>query len=194
MPYYRCPACGLTVHSVGGRFTRNTCPNCSEPLASGDRIQIEEHHPAAITRRFPNERRSASAARRELETLLWNLDSAEFDVVALLVTELIANSVKHAGMRPGGSLRLDVTLTETLVRVEVRDGGHGFAPRARDEDSPLESNWGLHLIERLADRWKVETDPYTVVWFELDRAPIAATPSLSSPPDAARRSMGSTSG
>src|SRR4051812_31282160 len=174
MPYYRCPACGLTVHSVGGRFTRNLCPICSGPLATADRMQIEEHHPAAITRRFPPERRSAAAARRELETLLWNLDSAEFDVVSLLVTEMIANSVKHSGMRNGGSVRLDVTLTDALVRVEVRDDGRGFVPEARDDESPLESHWGLHLIEELADRWKVETDPHTVVWFELDRAPVAA--------------------
>jgi anti-sigma regulatory factor (Ser/Thr protein kinase) len=176
MPYYRCPDCGLTVHSVGGRSTRNTCPNCSAPLASADRIQIEEHHPAAITRRFPSERRSAGAARRELTTLLWNLDAMEFDVVALLVTEMIANSVKHSGMRQGGSVRLDVTLTESLVRVEVRDDGPGFVPAARDDDSPLESHWGLHLIEELADRWEVETDPHTVVWFELDRTPIRAAP------------------
>ena len=176
MPYYRCPACGLTVHSVGGRFTRNVCPNCSAPLASADRIQIEEHQPAAITRQFPPELRSAGAARRELETLQWNLDSAEFDIVALLVTELIANSVKHAGMQPGGSVRLDVALTEKVVRVEVRDDGPGFVPASRNGDSPLESHWGLHLMEELADRWKVETDPHTVVWFELDRAPIAAAP------------------
>jgi anti-sigma regulatory factor (Ser/Thr protein kinase) len=176
MPYYRCPACGLTVHSVGGRFTRSVCPNCSEPLAAADRIQIEEHHPAAITRRFPPERRSAAAARRELETLLWNLDAAEFDIVALLVTEMIANSVKHSGMRPGGSVRLDVALTEQLIRVEVRDDGPGFVPASRNGASPLESHWGLHLIQKLTDRWKVETDPHTVVWFELDRMPIAAAP------------------
>jgi anti-sigma regulatory factor (Ser/Thr protein kinase) len=193
MPYYRCPACGLTVHSVGGRFTRSACPNCSAPLASVDRIQIEEHHPAAISRRFPPERRSAAAARRELETLLWNLDSAEFDVISLLVTEMIANSVKHSGMRPGGSVRLDVALTEERVRVEVRDDGRGFVPAARDHDSPLESHWGLHLIEELADRWSVETDPYTVVWFELDRAPVAAAP-MPGRPVAARPSMGLTSG
>src|SRR4051812_30610658 len=142
MPYYRCPACGLTVHSVGGRFTRNVCPNCSGPLASADRIQIEEHHAAAITRRFPPGRRSAAAARRELETLSWNLDTAEFGVVALLVTELIANSVQHSGMRPGGSVRLDVVLSETCVRVEVRDDGPGFVPAVRDDESPLESHWG----------------------------------------------------
>ena len=176
MPYYHCPDCGLTVHSVGGRFTRSACPNCAAALASADRIQIEEHHPAAITRRFQPKRSSAPAARRELETLLWNLDGSEFETVALLVTELIANSVKHSGTRPGGTVRLDVVLSTDLVRVEVRDEGPGFSPRARTADSPLESNWGLLLLDEISDRWAVEADPHTLVWFELDRVPAAAAP------------------
>jgi anti-sigma regulatory factor (Ser/Thr protein kinase) len=190
MPYYRCPDCGLTVHSVGGRFTRSTCPNCSALLAGADRIQIEEHHPAAITRWFPSERRSAGAARRELETLLWNLDANEFEVLALLITELVANSVKHSGMRPGSTVRLDVALTEHVVRVEVRDEGKGFVPMPRTNDSPLESHWGLHLLEEMSDRWHVGSEPNTVVWFEIDRAPVAAP--LAMRPDAALPSTEST--
>jgi anti-sigma regulatory factor (Ser/Thr protein kinase) len=174
MPYYRCPECELTVHSVGGRFTRSTCPNCAARLAISDRIQLEEHRPAAITRAFPLERGAAASARRELETLLWNLDAHEFETIALLVTELIANSVKHSGANGGSGVRLDVALTENVVRVEVRDGGPGFVPEARNDHSPLESHWGLHLTAKLSDRWQVEADPHTLVWFELDRVPVAA--------------------
>jgi anti-sigma regulatory factor (Ser/Thr protein kinase) len=171
MPYYRCPECALTVHSAGGRFARRDCPNCAAPLTSTDRIEIAEHHPAAIRRRFPPHRDAPAAARRELETLLWNLDPAEFDTVALLVSELVSNSVKHAR---GGGVRLDVVLTETLVRVEVRDDGEGFEARQRTDASPLDSHWGLYLLEEMADRWQVEADPRTLVWFELDRARSAA--------------------
>ena len=71
-------------------------------------------------------------------------------------------------------MRLDVMLTASVVRVEVRDDGRGFVPAPRTRDSPLESHWGLHLIEELTDRWRVESDPHTVVWFELDRAPAGA--------------------
>ena len=173
MPYYRCPECGLTVHSVGGRFTRSTCPNCSARLARSDQIQMEEHHPAAITRQFPLERGAAAAARRELQKLLWNLDAREFETIALLVTEMIANSVKHSGTQVGAGVRLDVKMTKTLVRVEVRDRGSGFVPKPRNGDSPLESHWGLYLIAEMADRWHVEADPTTLVWFELDREPAA---------------------
>ena len=170
MPYYRCHACALTVHSAAGRFSANLCPNCSEPLTAADRIYVEEHHPAAITRRFPADNRSVALARRELERLLWALDQTEFATLSLLVSELVANSVKHAGMRRGGVIRLDVVLTQRVARVEVRDEGRGFVPAARDPSSPLESQWGLHLLQRMADRWGVEADPHTLVWFELDRA------------------------
>jgi anti-sigma regulatory factor (Ser/Thr protein kinase) len=169
MPYYRCPACALTVHSAAGRFTANLCPNCSAPLSTGDRIEIHERHPAAISRRFRAQPDAASAARRELERLLWALDSAEFQVLSLLVTELIANTVKHTN-GSGGMIRLEITLTDDLARVEVHDPGRGFNPAARDDASPLDSHWGLHLVESLTDRWGVDAEPDTRVWFELDRA------------------------
>src|SRR5690349_74791 len=165
MPYYRCPECGLTVHSVGGRFTRSTCHNCGTRLFHADQIQIEEHHPAAISRRFPLERGAAASARRELETLRWSLDDTEFGTLSLLVTELIANSVKHAAGAPAVGVRLDVELTQDIVRVEVRDGGPGFVPKPRNGSTPLESHWGLHLIAKMAARWEVDADPNTLVWF-----------------------------
>jgi anti-sigma regulatory factor (Ser/Thr protein kinase) len=174
MPYYRCPQCTVTVHSVGGRFTKSSCPTCGERLTESDRIQIQEPHVAAIRRRFRAEYGAAADARRELKTLLGNLDSKELDTISLLVTELIANSVKHSGAPASSGISLDVKLTEDLVRVEVRDGGRGFMPALRNGDSPLESHWGLQLMDELSDRWRVEADPHTCVWFELDRVPVAA--------------------
>jgi anti-sigma regulatory factor (Ser/Thr protein kinase) len=124
---------------------------------------------ATITSRLPAVPESAAAARRELETLR-ELDAEEYRVVALLVTELIANSIEHAGTKPSGTLDLDVALTDQVVRVEVRDEGPGFAPTSRTADSPIDSQWGLYLMDQLADRWKVAADPPGAVRFELDRA------------------------
>jgi anti-sigma regulatory factor (Ser/Thr protein kinase) len=171
MPYYRCPECGLTAHSVAGRFTRNVCPNCSAPLASSDQIFVPANRPAIISRRLVGDLTAAEAARRELETILWDLDADEYQVLALLVSELVGNSVKHSGAAPGGEVRLDVSVGPRLVRVEVRDQGRGFEPVARTEDSPLDSHWGLHLVEELTDRWEVVAGNGTLVWFELDRSP-----------------------
>jgi anti-sigma regulatory factor (Ser/Thr protein kinase) len=170
MPYFRCPACGLTVHGASGRFTRSVCPNCAEPLTSGDQVHIAGRHPAAISRRFIAERGAASEARHELETIMWCLDDDEFQTLTLLVSELITNSVKHSNAGVYSEVRLDVVATRQLIRVEVRDDGHGFEPLARTADSPYDSHWGLYLVEELSDRWQVLSGAQTLVWFEIDRA------------------------
>jgi anti-sigma regulatory factor (Ser/Thr protein kinase) len=169
MPYYRCPNCGLTLQSVARRFKTRVCLKCSVPLLRTDEIHVVQRRPTAVKRRFPAEPRAARAARRALEPLLWDLDPEEFQIAALLITELIANSVDHAATDKRGSVRLEVALTTALVRAEVRDDGPGFVPTPRTEDSPLDSHWGLHLLDQLADRWAVVATPETLVWFELDR-------------------------
>jgi anti-sigma regulatory factor (Ser/Thr protein kinase) len=176
MSYYRCPDCGVTEFNAARRFTRATCPHCSVPLSGTDQLYTRDHRPAAITRRFAAEPSAAPAARRALEALLWNLEDAEYELAALLMTELIANSIEHSGTGPRGAVRLDVGLTESLIRIRVSDEGNGFVPAARTAASPLDSHWGLHLVDTLADRWDADATPTTSVWFELDRVPSAAAP------------------
>jgi anti-sigma regulatory factor (Ser/Thr protein kinase) len=174
MPYYRCPECGLTVQSVAGRFTAKTCPKCALPLKGSNRIYSPERRPSAISRRFAAEPRAAGAGRRALETLLCKLDPSESNVAVLLTTELIANGVEHSPAGTRGRVRLDAALTDEVLRVEVSDEGRGFVPASRAPDTPLDSHWGLHLVEELADRWGVTAEPETLVWFELDRRPAVA--------------------
>ena len=169
MPYYRCPECAFTVQSVAGRFAARSCPKCSLPLTGSDRIYAPRRQSVALSRRFAAEPQAAPAARHALESLLSKSDPAEFNVAALLTTELIANSVEHSGTGPGSSVRLAVALSDDRLRVEVGDEGPGFAPAPRATDAPLDSHWGLHLVEKLADRWGVAGEPDVKVWFELDR-------------------------
>src|SRR5437660_3018045 len=69
---------------------------------------------------------AVTAARLALTDLESHVDeSLAFDV-RLLVSELVTNSVQHAGVGPDDSIMLAVRLTDELVRVEVRDGGPGF--------------------------------------------------------------------
>ncbi|HEY2602699.1 MAG TPA: ATP-binding protein [Thermoleophilaceae bacterium] len=157
---------------MAGRFTTRICPRCSIRLVGSEQRYLPNRGPAVIDRRFAAEREAAPQARRALETLLWRLDPTDFHVAALLTTELIANAVEHAGGATCGSVRLNVALTDDRVRVAVSDDGPGFVPAARTPQAPLDSHWGLHLVEQLADRWGVEAEPETTVWFELDR-PLA---------------------
>ena len=106
-------------------------------------------------------------ARRALSRLRADLDAPLLETMRLLVTELIANSVKHARADAVG---LKVLIGRGAVLVEVTDEGPGFEPVGRTQGQDEASGWGLFLVDRLADRWGVaqETDA-TRVWFELKR-------------------------
>ena len=84
--------------------------------------------------------------------------------VRLLVCELVTNAVRHAG---GGAVRLVVTRTGGMLRIEVHDPGRGFELVEPPTDPMRASGWGLVLVEELADRWGVDHNPRTRVWFEM---------------------------
>jgi anti-sigma regulatory factor (Ser/Thr protein kinase) len=116
---------------------------------------------------------ASAAARREIEQLQGALSGVEIDDTLLLTSELVNNAVLHAGPEAGRLFTLDVFVTDAVVRVAVTDGGAGFAPSPRPEE-PTEGHWGLQLVDELADRWAVDNDHGTAVWFEIDRAVPAA--------------------
>jgi len=117
---------------------------------------------------------AVTAARLALTDLENHVDeSLAFDV-RLLVSELVTNSVQHAGVGPDDSIMLAVRLTDELVRVEVRDGGPGFdAPVVAPPDD-ADKGWGLFLVEQLADAWGVD-EGGAVVWFEISRERAAGS-------------------
>jgi anti-sigma regulatory factor (Ser/Thr protein kinase) len=110
---------------------------------------------------------AAGEARAALTVLDGRLDRDMLDDIRLLVSELVTNSVRHAGARRE-LVGIAVTRSGGTVRVEVSDGGTGFRPRPRDKAHDEVGGWGLHLVDRLTDRWGVDTGRRTRVWFELD--------------------------
>lgn len=132
------------------------------------------------------------AARLAVESVGERLDPPVRSQVRLLVSELVTNAVRHAGTGPEDQLGLVISTSPRAVRVEVADGGPGFAvsggaaaPRhpivttaAGPGGEPVvaESGWGLFLVDELADRWGVDRSGHggggrgTRVWFEIDRA------------------------
>ena len=55
------------------------------------------------------------------------------------------------------------------LRVAVSDPGIGFEKRPGPPTPGDPSGWGLYLVEQLADRWGLNRDGVTEVWFEIDR-------------------------
>jgi anti-sigma regulatory factor (Ser/Thr protein kinase) len=112
---------------------------------------------------------AAAAARVALDDLSGRVTAGRLRDLRLLVSELVTNAVRHAGLRRGDRIRLVVRVGDRDVRVEVHDPGRGFARRPPSPDPARASGWGLYLVEELADRWGVDgAGRGTCVWFELD--------------------------
>ena len=107
-------------------------------------------------------------ARHALDGLTESLESARLDEVRLLVSELVTNSVRHAGLTRQEWIGLRVEVTRELLRVEVTDNGPGFEAGTPLPSMYQDSGWGLYLVEQIADRWGVTQEEGTCVWFELD--------------------------
>lgn len=115
---------------------------------------------------------AAGRARREMSRLSTELDARLLDNMRLLVTELISNSVRHAGAR---AVELTVAVSPERVRVEVANVGRPFRPEpgeaGREARREADSGWGLFLIESLSHDWGVVDDSSSQrVWFEITRA------------------------
>jgi anti-sigma regulatory factor (Ser/Thr protein kinase) len=88
------------------------------------------------------------------------------DDAKLLVSELVTNAVKYGdGTQP---VQLHAHWNGE-VRIEVCDRNGGFSPGPRLAGLDEPGGFGLYLVGQLADRWGVETDGATTVWFVLRR-------------------------
>ena len=111
--------------------------------------------------------RAAGRARKELAGLGGELDGPVLDTLRLLVTELVTNSVRHAG---AAAVELVVVVASKRVRVEICNPGEPFEPRVGGAGRESESGWGLFLVDRLSDGWgMVDEAGYQRVWFEIAR-------------------------
>jgi anti-sigma regulatory factor (Ser/Thr protein kinase) len=85
---------------------------------------------------------------------------------ALLVSELVANAVRHVPTNE--HLQLELRTEPGRIRVAVSDPGGGFQPAPRLPTVAEGSGWGLYLVDRIADRWGVVSKERNEVWFEID--------------------------
>jgi integral membrane sensor domain MASE1 len=120
---------------------------------------------------------SPADARAALSPLAGVLPAPVYSDLRLQVSELITNSVRHAGLRPGDLIRLQVEISDRLLRVEVSDPGEGFSDDIPEPIPGEPGRWGLFLTEQLADRWGIDRNAgWTTVWLERDLDPIGPVP------------------
>jgi anti-sigma regulatory factor (Ser/Thr protein kinase) len=114
-------------------------------------------------RAFRNRRESVTEARHYVLGELSDVGRDTTDVVALLVSELATNCIRHAGSE--FTVRLERDTDGLTVFVTDRGGG---SPVVRSPGPREPSGRGLRIVESMADGWGVDAESGgKTVWFRL---------------------------
>jgi anti-sigma regulatory factor (Ser/Thr protein kinase) len=112
---------------------------------------------------------AAAAARRALDGFRGELEEDVIERSALVVTEVVTNSVTHARLTAAQPIDLNIQLSPGCLRIDVTDQGtRNFNPVATPPDAGQASGRGLWMIDQLTDRWGVDFIWSTHVWCEFD--------------------------
>ncbi len=111
---------------------------------------------------------AVGAARRALRDWEGHFEPDVFYDLSLCVSELVSNTVRQGQPVGGDEIELGVWRSDTLVRAEIRE------PRAHlvvsKPAAMVASDWGMFIVDRVADRWGVDRSEGTLVWCEIDLA------------------------
>jgi anti-sigma regulatory factor (Ser/Thr protein kinase) len=105
--------------------------------------------------------------------VLSQLDSDAWDGqlsdAALIVSELVTNSVIHANVGSDDALCLQLTPLGDHLRIAVIDPGSELEPRLLPLDPDRAGGYGLRLVDQMSSAWGVVRDPTgtTRVWCDL---------------------------
>ena len=119
---------------------------------------------------------SVGVARRRLMSDLIAADIYDSAVcdVALVITELFSNALRHAVPLPGSKIRVAWRIDADSVQVSVSDGGGQTVPELGEPTQAATGGRGLRIVEKLSRRWGTSTgDEGTTVWAEVPVRPVS---------------------
>lgn len=125
---------------------------------------------AGQTLRVAWKQSSGREARRALVSSLRELDvdATVVDEAEVVISELVANSVRHAKPLADGTIRLGWTVRAGVVEVEVTDGGGPTVPRPAPRSLLAVQGRGLRIVRGYAHEWGVHEDRAgRTVWVSL---------------------------
>lgn len=96
----------------------------------------------------------------------WEVPEPLVDDALVVVSELVANVVRHAGTV--STLELELGAQGTRLRVALADGS-STAPRLKRAHPSAEDGRGMAILAALSDRWGIELHVGGKrVWWEVD--------------------------
>ena len=87
------------------------------------------------------------------------------------MSEVVTNAVRHGAPEADGNIGLRLEGDQDALRVVVTDGGGDFASDPGSVEDAENGNFGLQLVDKLADRWGLSLNVKTAVWLEVDNPP-----------------------
>jgi anti-sigma regulatory factor (Ser/Thr protein kinase) len=175
MPYYRCVSCGLTSYSAAGHASALICPECEAALTEDAKLYVlpaAQHviagAPHNLSRVLLARPEAPAEARRALVGL--PLPTTTREHLAVLVSELVANALRHAGLRRDDRIGVSLINGAGRARLAVHDGGPGFTPglAGSNDDARAAGGFGLALVEALSNVWGVRSGAEgCTVWCEV---------------------------
>ncbi len=128
-------------------------------MATGSRAPGEER----VERTFALDDRTAPRQARLAVADLAGIDERVRHDLTIVVSELVANAVRHAPRVTGGQVSVSVVVDREAdtIHVEVVDPGSGFE-RVPPPDG--DGGLGLVIVDRVALDWGVASDGATTVW------------------------------
>ena len=127
---------------------------------------------SAVSRSLAPDLDAPAAARRALDGFRGELEDDVIERSALVVTEVVTNSVTHAGLTAAQPIDLNIQESPACLRIEVTDEGTAtFDPDVSPPYPSQTSGRGFWMIDQLTDRWGVDFLRSTRVWFEFDLCP-----------------------
>jgi serine/threonine-protein kinase RsbW len=108
-----------------------------------------------VTLRLPFTTASVSVARQSLKSWLDDQGSSidNVDDARLIISELVANSLRHAQPLADGSLLVSWQVESRGLRISVTDGGAPTRPRAIQASTSALAGRGMAIVETLALSW-----------------------------------------
>ncbi len=95
------------------------------------------------------------ARRSVLSQLERHITPATASDVAVVVSELVTNSVVHADVGPDGTVTVELMRLDDRVRISVIDPGSQLEPRILPPDHERVGGLGLFIVRELSDAWGV---------------------------------------
>lgn len=116
---------------------------------------------------LPGMDRAAGHARRWLQDVLG--DHPALDDAALCLSELVTNALRYTKSGKDGQVRVEVSHSPQIVRVEViDDGGAASVPHLAMAGETDVCGRGLLIVAFLSTSWGVgRRDEGHAVWFEI---------------------------